>query len=466
MITFFPNKIASKYFYIYLGILAVVSFIFMRYAMNFEYMLLGAIWVGGFMFGSSYCTRRWARIDKDIYIRRVFWIAVGLRFVWVIISYFYYKSETGIPFEFSAADSIGYHGDAEWLANQKFELIRKYLIEGKGISDSGYLFYLTYLYKIIGPNIFLTRVIKCVISAFTCVLLYKLTRRIMGESVGRIVGIFAMLFPNLIFYCGLHLKETEMLFLIVAYIERADNLLRERNFKWWNIVLVALLAISLFSFRTVLGAVAVFSFISALVFAPTKIVSKGRRAILIGWTVLAILVLAGGTIATEIEGVWENRMVNQSTKRTQQTLRGNQWAQYATGTVMAPMMFTLPFPTMIDVDEQYTQQMLGGGNFVKNCLSIFVVIALYLVFFVKKNWRNFALIGSFEIGYLGVICMSGFANAERFLLPGVPMILVMAAYGLANLDTKRYQWVKIWYWVLPVIAFGWAFFKLGSRGLF
>lgn len=466
MLSFLPNKIASKYFYVYLGTLAAVSFIFMRYAMNFEYMLLGAIWVGGFMFGSSYCTRKWAKIDKDIYIRRVFWIAVGLRFVWVTISYFYYIAKTGAPFEFSAADSMNYHEEAEWLATENLTVIQGFLDGEMGFADSGYLFYLTFLYKIIGPNIFLTRVIKCLISAFTCILLYKLSRRSMGESVGRMVGIFAMLFPNLIFYCGLHLKETEMLFLMVVYIERVDNLLRERNFKWWNIVLVAILVIILFSFRTVLGAVAVFSFISALVFSPTQIVSKGRRAILIGWTVLAILVLAGGTIATEIEGVWETRTENQIAKRIQQTSRGNQWAKYATGMVMAPMMFTLPFPTMVDVDEQYTQQMLSGGNFVKNCLSIFVVIALYLVFFVKKNWRNFALIGSFEIGYLGVICMSGFANSERFLLPGVPMILVMAAYGLANLDAKRYQWVKLWYWFVPVMAFGWAFFKLGSRGLF
>ena len=66
-------------------------------------------------------------------VRRECWIAVGLRFVWVIISYFYYKSETGIPFEFSAADSIGYHGDGEWLATQKFDVIRRYLIEGQGL---------------------------------------------------------------------------------------------------------------------------------------------------------------------------------------------------------------------------------------------------------------------------------------------------------------------------------------------
>ena len=98
----------------------------------------------------------------------------------------------------------------KWLIPQKFDFIRKYLIEENGISDSGYLLYLTSLYKVMGPNIFLTRVIKCFISAFTCILLYKLSRRSMGESVGRMVGIFAMLFPNLIFYCGLHLKETEM----------------------------------------------------------------------------------------------------------------------------------------------------------------------------------------------------------------------------------------------------------------
>ena len=86
--------------------------------------------------------------------------------------------------------------------------------------------------------------------------------------------------------------------------------------------------------------------------------------------------------------------------------------------------------------------------------------------FVTKNWRNLSLIGSFVIAYLGIISTSGFSNSERFLLPGLPGLLIMAAYGVTLLDAKNYRFVKVWYWVVPVMAVAWAYFKLGSRGLF
>ena len=120
----------------------------------------------------------------------------------------------------------------------------------------------------------------------------------------------------------------------------------------------------------------------------------------------------------ESEGLWETRNDNQVNKRNIQTLRGNQWAKYATGSVMAPMMFVLPFPTMVDVDEQYNQQMISGGNFVRNFLGGFVLIAVFSAIFITKNWRNLSLIGSFVIAYLGIVSSSGFANSESFrILP-------------------------------------------------
>ena len=76
------------------------------------------------------------------------------------------------------------------------------------------------------------------------------------------------------------------------------------------------------------------------------------------------------------------------------------------------------------------------------------------------------MIGSFVIAYLGIVSTSGFANSERFLLPGLPVLLIMAAYGVTLLNAKNYKFIKIWYYVVPVMAFAWAFFKLGSRGLF
>ena len=75
------------------------------------------------------------------------------------------------------------------------------------------------------------------------------------------------------------------------------------------------------------------------------------------------------------------------------------------------------------------------------------------------------MIGAFVIGYLGVISASGFANSERFLLPGMPFLLIIAAYGVSLLNGGNYRWVKIWYGVVPLMIVGWAVFKLGSRGI-
>jgi hypothetical protein len=181
--------------------------------------------------------------------------------------------------------------------------------------------------------------------------------------------------------------------------------------------------------------------------------------------VIAIAVMASGTIANEVEGYWNSRGTNQSLKRQQQVNKGVKWAKYATGTVMAPMMFVMPFPTMVDVDEQYNQQLVNSGNYVRNFMGIFVIMAVFNALFIKRNWRDFSLIGSFVVAYLGIICSSGFANSERFLLPGLPILLMMAAYGITIVDAKTYKYVRMWYILLPIMVVGWAIFKLGSRGI-
>ena len=109
----------------------------------------------------------------------------------------------GDPFEFDAADSWGYHHEAEWLMNEPWSVVWGYysdfyLDKGGGVSDLGYPLYLMLLYKLIGSNIFVARVLKAIYGAITCVLLYKLAARNLNEQVGRIAGIFAMVMPNLI----------------------------------------------------------------------------------------------------------------------------------------------------------------------------------------------------------------------------------------------------------------------------
>ena len=73
--------------------------------------------------------------------------------------------------------------------------------------------------------------------------------------------------------------------------------------------------------------------------------------------------------------------------------------------------------------------------------------------------------GSFVIGYLSVIALSGFASSERFLLPGLPGLIILWANGVSELSVKNYKFVRFWCLLVVVMEVGWAYFKIGSRGL-
>lgn len=467
MIPYLPKQISYRAIIVYLIALVSISLFYYNYSMSMRYIWLGCAWVVGFFVLVSLLSKEWRSIPRIHYIELLFSIALLFRIVWVVFSYYYYTEATGIPFEFETADAIGYHLDAEWMAGETWKTAFGYLFgDIRMISDSGYPLYLTIVYKLFGPNIIIARILKAILSSWTCILIYKIATRTFGEGVGRIAGLMAAIMPNLIIYCGYHLKETEMIFLEVAFLERLDFLFRNKRFNLGGLLLVSLLAGSLFLYRTVLGVVAIFTFATGTLLTSISSMKKsGKRVAIIAWGVICLLSLSGGSIATEVEGYWEERDSNLIDKRAQQTIRGNQWARYATSTVMAPMAFVLPYATMVDVDEQYGQQEKSGGNYIRNFMGIFAFLAIYESI-RRKKWRDYIIIGAFVFSYLGVISLSGYSNSERFLLPALPGLIMMWAYGVSTLRKKTFSLLTPWCVVVFIMEFAWAFFKLGSRGLF
>jgi hypothetical protein len=98
-------------------------------------------------------------------------------------------------------------------------------------------------------------------------------------------------------------------------------------------------------------------------------------------------------------------------------------------------------------------------------MGFFVLLAIYEAL-RRKKWRDFSLIGSFVIAYLGVVSLSGFANSERFLLPGLPCLIMMWVYGVSALRKETFNLLTPWCFVVFAMECAWAYFKLGSRGLF
>ncbi|MBO4263615.1 MAG: glycosyltransferase family 39 protein [Bacteroidales bacterium] len=466
MLTFFPKQIARNGVVTYLVALAAVAVIFPRFLMPLGFILLGLGYILLFFLLSNSLTRKWNSLTSKDFAWHVFLIGLLLRVMWLSASYFYYSSKYGIPFEQLAMDALNYHLVAsEWTEKPDLQSLLWVFFNAYGLSDSGYLIYLTTLYFPLNCNIFLARLCNAALSALTPVLIYRLGSRVMGEKTGRMAAIFCMLCPNFIHYCGLHLKENVMLCLEVAFLERTDYLLRKQRVSVFVFIEAGFFLVSLFLFRTVLGAVAVLSLITCLMFSERRFAQKYRKFFMVVWFGLFAFYAAESPIASEVETYWEERGENTVRKRNEQTLRGNLWAKYATSAVMLPMIFVLPYSTMVEVPFQEEQLFLHAGNFVRNFLGIFALIALYVILFKHKNWKAFTLVGTFLVEYLVVVGLSGFSNSERFLLPAYPLLLLFSAHGIANLDARTFQISKFWCVIVVLMEVAWAYFKLGSRGL-
>ena len=287
-------------------------------------------------------------------------------------------------------------------------------------------------------------------------------------------GIFCMLMPNLIYYCSFQLKEVEMVFLAMLFVERADWLLRQPKLKFTPTMAVMLIPLALFMIRTVLAATLILAFFCALLLTTGRVASLGKRIVLIvaASIFVVIMLITSTSIGQEVRQVWETRGSKQASTNEWRSTRkdasglNNKFIKYAGAAVFAPMIFTIPFPTMAETAGQENQKMIHGGNFVKNILSYFTIIALVILLF-SGNWRKHVLPLAVLCGYLVVLVFSNFAHSERFHLPILPLTLMFAALGISLM--KENSWIKRYfnYWcvLMFLAALAWNWFKLAGRGM-
>ncbi len=465
MIDYIPRFFTKKAIALYFIALLFVSVLFFGYSMSLLWIFFGALEVFMFFYFSNRLSRRWRVKSADLFKKNLFFLSLIIRVVWVVISYFFYIGMTGQPFEFEAADSMDYHAMAVDLATRGYAEMKS-VFWGLQINDMGYGTYLGTLYMVLGKSIFLSRLVKALLGAFTVVLIYKLASRNFGESTGRMAGIMAMLFPNLILYSGLHLKEVEMLFLVALFLERTDNLLRGTKLKLIDIFVIILIGVALFTFRTILGVTAFFALFSALIFSKREMGKYGNRIMLGIWLIVTVGYLATGTIANEVDEYWAERSNNQKQSMVERSKRkmGNKLSKYGSGTLFAPAIFVIPVSTMVDVGGQQNQLLIHGGNFIKNILSFFIYLSMFFIIRNKK-WKDFVLIEVFLLSYLAVVSLSAFAHSERFHQPILPVYIAFIAYGISKSTNKTKKYFTMYSVFLFLVLLAWNFVKLKGRGL-
>jgi len=490
----FPKWLSTYSIVTYVLALLVVTFMYSDYSMPWYYMLSGMVAVLVFFLYGSHLTNDKLSLDRihraKTFEKRIFIIAFIPRLLFMLLLYYLFTKYYGDSFGFENMDAVAYDELGQFVAGMIergdyhfYDAISKWS-GNKDIADMGYGVYVGFIYWLTGStgvvtssglggtngSIIAVRILKCIWSSITVVLVYRLARRNFGDRTARVAAIFCALWPNFWYYCANHLKETEMAFLVVLYVEQADQMLRSRQFTAWKIVPILLIASAIFTFRTPLGLVALLALVFSVVMSSTKVVSWGKR-IIVGFIAVALIgIIAGERIQERADALYTQVQENSQQKNMEWRTRrehGNTFAKYASSAVFAPMIFTIPFPTMIQPYEgQDVQQLLNGGNFVKNIMSCFAIFSLFLLL-LSGRWREHLLPLSFLLGYLFVLTMSQFAQSERFYQPVMPFEFMFASYGLSVAVTKKKykRWFTYWCVLMFIAAIAWSWFKLAGRGL-
>lgn len=412
--------------------------------------------------------QRWQNDDQKHFLRKVFWIALGIRMVYVGAIIYYYYLQTGNSLEYQAADSLNYHQWAAYLSDliKEGHFRRAYwVLNGNtmGFSDQGYIIYLTGLYTITDHNVLGPRLLKALMSALMCLSVYRLTARNLGEKTARLATIMTVFLPQFIYYNGTYLKETEMLFLATLTLERMDYLLHSKRYTFWNISIPIILTALTFGFRTLIGMLLIFSFLVAV--WTSKKDHIGNKA---KWIISAVVASIGllfllTPIGREMFIMFKVNFRESNFLMEKYQALGLKYADYANWKFLAPGSFVLPLTNLVEVANE-NQKMMNGAFFVKNFLAFFAMWSIIIAFRDRK-WRNLNLMGTYTFAYILIMAFSFAVMSERYQLPALPGIVILAAFAMRRFRRKDFPFYYIYCALLLIAIVAWNYLKIAGRGL-
>lgn len=452
---------------VYLLALLVISVVFRGHAMELEWMLWGIGEVLFFFVLTTIFYPRWKNDEPKVFWHKVFWIALAIRLLYVVFSYYYFYNRVGAPFE-GPGDEIGYY--------TRSALLSKYIRKGDfgfvvdflkgyslGFSDHGYLIWLTFIHTLFGRKVWVARIFKALMSAYLCIVVHKLSSRTFGERTGRLAAVMCVFMPLFIQLTGSHIKEMELIFLSILALERMDYLIRSKKYTLWNILFPILLVGMTFGFRTVIGMCLIFAFLVFVVLSPNHLVNRKSKIITLSATVVVFLIFLFTAIGSEMKIVYMLNFSGTDYLARKYESLGLEYSELSKSKYLFPGAFVLPLSPMVDVSPDHNK-LINGSIYIKNFLAFFAMLSIVIAIRQKK-WRDFSLIGAYELSYLAIVMFTFTSNSERYHEPAIPLILVMAAYAMTHLRRKDLTLFYVYCGLLFVALFVWNWLKLAARGM-
>ena len=484
--TFFPSRIATSGIVTSAIALVIILFYFSGHEMPAYLYLIFVLEIGLFFGASQHYSKAWAKFKPKTFVKYLLIGGLLLRIPFTLYHHIdnvnnfgllYYDNladiEVYVGLPKIAVDNILQRGDWGFI-----DLFLQFIVFddlGAPILNT-FLLLLTNNADPCGVVLF----VNVILGAITPVFIYHIAKRHFGEDVGRMAGLFCMLNPNMIWWCSSLMKETQMVFFTCWFLDRMDAVLMRGKVSVAEVIPVALIGMYVFLYRAALGILLFMAFFAALVLMSQRIVSYGKKIMAAVLVVIVLFVGFGQQMQEQAQmlrsqALGEGQRQNMEWRSRRE--HGNAFAKYASKAVFAPLIFTIPFPTLTYTHENQVALMeVAGGNLIKNLFSFFVILTMFLLL-MSGEWRRHVFLIAYLIGYLIILAFSVYAQSGRFHMPALPFEMMFAAYAIKLIQlnvpltthvgrkTTYMRWYTYWCFLCVVFAVFWQWFKLKGQGI-
>ena len=449
------------------------------YVPNYDLIFTTAISIVLFFYVGRYMSNKFSLVGEKKFLQSVFTVGLIVRILWVLYMFFvfnprYYDTTYGsaedvewyIPF--GKELSLWFSGDSPYSLSQIINNVYT-----AAVDDIAYPMLLGVEYLLTGgiSDVLIPMIIKSFLGAYCSICVHRVTKRHFGDGVARMAAIFICFNPNMIYWCANMMKEAEMVFFCCLAVDNFDKALSSNSKLTIKLLIPGILCgFVLLFMRTPLGLAFFVAVLVHVLLADRSIISIGKKIFIGVFVAIVLFVTVGDRLVVQSKEYVEK--VQSDAQRENMEWRsnrkgGNSFAKYASATVFAPLIFTIPFPTFNAAHEgQFVQLQLSGGYFIKNIFSFFVIVIL-IQLLLSGGWRKHVFILAYTCGYLVVLVFSGFAQSGRFHMPIWPMLMIFAAYGiqLAKTDKRMRNWFQYVLYAEVFVCLAWNWFKLAGRGM-
>jgi 4-amino-4-deoxy-L-arabinose transferase-like glycosyltransferase len=377
---------------------------------------------------------------------------------------------TNLPFELAASDAYNYHKSGVIVADAVFEgrnVFHALSNFWKNEADYGFSLWIGSIYILFGKSVVAVKVFNAIVGSFTVVRIYQITRFAYGEKQGRIAGILMMLMPSLLWFTGIFLKETLLIFLISNIGYYTTQIIKTNKFRTSNTLLILTLFGIIFFFRTVLVPLLLGCTLLQIVFYKTK--NKNYR--LFAGFITIVLVFGSLFVTYElsmdkhIESAIEASQDQFGTELDKASAdRGINYSVALVAPLLISGAIITPFPSLLNFEERQIGIYAHFQNeIIRNIMYFFVFVGL--IRFVKQRKSGAIFAASFAILYILILAISGISFQDRFQVLALPFLIVFMSDGIvAQYQKKEKHWlIYLSFIFLAILA--WNIFKLSNRGL-